>query len=365
MKNLIRDPDRTRSLLDDHVGLDYLDKKKVKSKLKKEKKKASLLKDERDEIRKKMNVTKTSPAYNSDLAKIELKQLSKDKKSLEKKIKKKKKKAKQLKKEIDQFDNRYDISDAVAEIVNIEGLFRTPDNRFLNNHILDQGVTMIGRMLNHGSPNYRKITTMVESIIGNLSMCTYDPLIHDSYIIQTFTNYILRHKPILESINPLAVIVYNKFLMLSNLDASNIVYDCDRVVKTNKFSREYQKYCEGRYAFDQFVDFAKFQKRYMNPEQQHIFVQYQRIIRVMEDMGIIECQSGKIKQRIRNGLRDVGLKRNQIGQLIHYTYDKSLDAAQDYYAKKGSKAAGMIDFAHSISRFSPDYAGELYAMDTF
>ena len=365
MKDIVRDPSRTKSLLDDHVNLDYLNKKKVKSKLKKEKKKASILKDEKNEIERKMNIAKSSPTMNHDFARAEIKQLSKDKKSLEKKIKKQKKKTKQLKKEIDQFDNRYDISDVVAEIVNVDGLFRTPDNRYLDNHLLDQGLAMVGKMLNHGYPNYRKIATMVENIIGNLSMCTFDPIDHDIYLIQTLNDYILKHKPLLDVISPIHIVLYNKFLMLSNLGAGNIVYECDRSVKTNKFSREYRKYCEGRYAFDQFVDFAKCQRKYMNPQQQVLFVQYQRIIRVMEDMGMIECQSGKVKQRVRNGLRNVGLKRNQIGQLIHYTYDKSMDAARDYYAKKESNVAKVVDFAHDISRFSPDYAGELYAMDSF
>lgn len=365
MKDIVRDPNRTKSLLDEHINLDYLNKQKVVSKLKKKKKKTSLLKDEKNEIVRKMNNLKNSPAVNQDIAKSEIQQLSKDKKSLEKKIKKRKKKAKQLKKEISQFDDRYDISDVVAEIVNVEGLFRTPDNRFLENHLLDNGLYLIGKMLNHAVPNYRKITAMIETIIGNISMCTYDPMVHNSYLIQTLTDHILKHKPILDSINPMAIILYNKFLMLSGLDGVNIVYECDRIVKTNKFSKEHRKYCEGRYAFDQFVDFAKYQRKYMNPSQQLLFSQYQKIIRVMEDMGLIDCQSGKIKQRIRNGLRDVGLKRNQIGQLIHYTYDKSLDAARDYYAKKGSSAAKVVDFAHDISRFSPDYAGELYAMSGF
>lgn len=365
MAKLIRDPSRTESLLDDHVTLDYLNKNKSKSKLKKLKKKTSLLKDEKKEIDRKIKRTKSSPAINQDLANTEIEKLTKDKKMLKKKIKKGKKKKKQLQREIDQFDDRFDISGMIGDIVNVEGLFRTTDNRYLDNHIFDHSMYLIGKMMNQSSPNYRKISTMIEGVIGNLSMCTYDPMVHDTYLIQILTKYILKHKPILDTIKPMAIVLYNKFLMLSNLDGSNIVYDCDRIVKTNRFSREYQKYCEGRYPFDQFVDFAKFQRKYMNSNQQLLFSQYQKVVRVMEDIGMIDCQSGKIKQRVRNGLRDFGIKRNQIGQLVHYTYDKSMDAARDYYAKKGSSAAKAIDFAHDLSRFSPDYAGELYAMSSF
>lgn len=366
MEKLIRNPDRIKSLLDDTVTLDYLDKNKFKNRLKKTKKKTSLLKAEKKEIDKQIRYTQSSPAINQDIANNQIYDLKKQKKSLTKKIKKGKKKSKQLKKEIDMFNDRFDISDVVAEIVNVEGLFRTMDNRYVENNVMDHGIAMIGKMLNHANPNYRKISSMIETVIGKLSMCTLDPTMHEIYSIQTLTRYILRHKPILDTINPMAIIIYNKFLLLSNLDGSNIVYDCDRIVKTNKFSRAYQKYCEGRYPFDQFVDFAKFQRKYMTSSQQLMFSQYQKVIRVMEDMGMIDCQSGKIKQRMRNGLRDLGIKRNQIGQLIHYTYDKSMDAAREYYSSKGNtQAANAIGFAHNVSRFSPDYAGELYAMSGF
>lgn len=294
-----------------------------------------------------------------------MKQLKKSKKVLEKQIKKEHKKRKKLKLNLKGFEDRYDISDEVAQIVNIDGLFRSPDCRFIENRQLDQAIYYVGMMLNHSKPNYRKIVSLVETIIGKISMCMIDDIGTAIYLIQVLTDIILQHKRILDLISPIAIVVYSKFLLLSGVDGSNIVYDCDRIGKTNKFVNCYKKYCEGKYAFDQFVDFSKFQRRFMSPDQQLLFSQYQRVIRVMEDMGMIDCKSGKLKQKARNTIRNLGIRRDQIGKIIHYGYDKSLDAAQQYYSNRDKKMEPVFETARALSRFSPDYAGEMYAMSEF
>lgn len=352
------------SLLDDHVGLDFLDKKKYKSKIKKQKSKKQQLVKEKDKIREQIMNTKTSMGPQESIDE-KLKLLKKSKKKLNKKIKKRKQKAKDLKRQLQQFDERYDISYEVEQIVNSDGLFRTPDTRYIDNGLFERSIHTVGMMLNHAQPNYRKIGAVVESIIGNLSLCMCEPQTIDYKLVEIFTNYVLAHKPILDVIDPFAVVLYNKFLILSHLSGYSIVYECDRITKSTKFSTAYRRYCEGKYAFDQFVDFSKFQRRYMTQEQQILFSQYQRVIRVLEDMGYVDCKSGKFKQRVRNGMRDLGIKRSQIGEMIHYTYDKSLDAARQYYASKDPRLNGMFDYLQHITQFTPEYAGERYAMSRF
>lgn len=357
--------DPLEDLFNETIQIDYLNKDKSKDKLRKHKSKIRDAKCDLSDIDRKIMRTKSSHTMDPSIVEEELRTLKSERKSAQKKIKRGKKKIKNIKREIDRYNDRFDIADYVGNIVNLDGLFRCPINNFVENKVLDQSITAIGRMLNYPHPNWRKITSIVESTIGNLSMCMFDATDYVTIPIEVLTNYILRHKQILDNINPIAIVLLNKFLILSNFGTGSIIYDCDRRGKTTKFQTYYRKYCEGTHAFDQYVDFAKFQRRYMSPEQLHIFTQYQRIIRVMEDRGMIDCKSGKLKQRVRNTIRDLGLKRDQIGQLIHYGYDKSLDAARQYYADKNKSISDAISFARDISNFSPDYAGERYAMAGF
>ena len=360
----MRNLERARTLLTEQVGSDYLDKKARKRELSRIKQKKKKLTKQRDELDRQISMTKNSPRPQQMVA-DELAILERNRKKLTKKIKKQKKKAKNTKRDLSEFDTRYSISADVEQIVNVDGLFRTPDTRYIDNGLLDLSIHGIGRMLNHANPNFRKIGSIVESIIGNLSLCICDSTMIDHKMIELLNQYIFTQKPVLDVLDPIAIVIYNKFLILSHLNNDAIVYECDRIGKTNKFSTAYRRYCEGKYPFDQFVDFAKFQNRYMSQEQQILFIQYQRVIRAMEDRGMVDCQSGKLKQRIRNGLRDIGIRKNQIGGLIHYTYDKSLDAARKYYSEKDERLAPVFDYISAISRFSPDYAAEMYAMDGF
>lgn len=357
--------DPLEDLFTEQIQLDFLSKDKSKSKLKKHKSKIKDYKVDLSDIERKITRMKSSHTMDPIIVEEELRSLKKEKKSTQKRIKQGKKKIKNIKREIEGYDDRFDTAEYVANIVNVDGLFRCPINNFVENKVLDQSITAVGRMMNYPHPNWRKITAVVESIIGNLSMCMVDATDYVTIPIEVLTNYILRHKQILDHINPTAIALLNKFLIVSNFGSGSIIYDCDNRAKTTKFQTYYRKYCEGTHAFDQYVDFAKFQRRYMSPEQLYIFTQYQRIIRVMEDRGMIDCKSGKLKQRVRNTIRDLGLKRDQIGQLIHYGYDKSLDAARQYYADKNKSISDAISFARDISNFSPDYAGERYAMAGF
>jgi hypothetical protein len=351
-------------LLDEPIQLDFLDKKKFRKKIKNRKKNIHGLNDERDDLRRKIAMAKNSPR-SQDIIDAEVKILKKSKRKLDKDIKKQKNKMKKTKKKLRGFGERYDISSHVQQIVNVDGMFRTEDVRFITNGCFDTCVATVGKMLNFQKPNYRKIASLVETIIGNLSLCYVDARSIDYKTIEILSEYILRHKPILDVINPFAVVVYNKFLLLARIGSASIIYDCDNITKSNKFSNSYKRYIEGKYAFDQFVDIAHFQQRYMTSEQMVIFSQYQRIIRVLEDGDYIDCKSNKLKQRIRNGLRDAGIRKQQIGQLVHYAYDRSMDAARDYYEKKDKRYGQLFDYLGSASKFSPDYAGDLYAMQGF
>lgn len=352
------------SFLDGPINTDFLDKKKVKQQLKDRKKRRQQLHDDLDQYNRRMVLTREShgspEAINSE---IDL--LKKGKKKIKKKLEKNKKKSKKIKRELKGFDQRFSVSSQIQQIVNVDGLFRTEDIRYVTNGYLDISIHAVGKMLNFRTPNYRKITDLVENIIGNLSLCYVDDRVVDYKMIEILTNYILRHKPILDLIDPFAVVLLNKFLMLSRLSGSSIVYDCDNIARTNKFSNCYCRYIEGKYAFDQFIDFAKFQQKFMTSEQMIIFSQYQRIIRVLEDGDYIDCKSNKVKQRFRNGLRDIGIRRQQVGQLAHYAYDRTMDAAREYYSGKDKRFDPLFEHLRAISQFTPDYAGEAYAMSRF
>lgn len=295
----------------------------------------------------------------------EIKQLSKQKKSLKKQIHRHNRKIKKSKEKIHQIGERKDLGYEIDMMVNNDGLFRTNDIRYIQNGLLQQSIQSIGMMLNHAKPNYRKIASMTESVIGHLSLCNCDYMSIDGKMIELLSNYILEHKKILECINPIAVVLYAKFLILSQLDDVSIVFNCDQILHCQKFSNAYRRISEGKYAFDQYVEFSKFQNRFMTQEQRWIFSQYQKIIRVMEDQGMVTCESGKMKQKTRNFIRDMGIHRDQIGELLHYSYDKALDAAHRYYEEKDPNLEPLFGYIRDISNFSPSYAGERYAMASF
>lgn len=352
-------------LLDETITSDYLDQGRERGKLKKHKKKRKLLIKEKDRIDHQISMLKSSETFDES-TETDISLLKKRKKGIVRDIKKTKKKARDIRRSMSQYDDRLVLAREVEAMVNVDGLFRTRDIRYLTNNHFKRGLYLVGSMMNHRKPNFRTITSMIECIIGNLSLCNCGSEVINHIDIEILCKYLLRNKRILGMIDPIAVVVLNKWLILSGLNDHAIVYECDRLAKTTRFSTLYKKLCEGKFSFDQFVDFSKFQRRYMTAEQQIIFEQYQRIVRVMEDMGMAYCKSGKIKQRIRNGLRDLGIRKNQVGQIIHYTYDKTLDAARNYYAQRGNDGmATLTDYARGLTNFTPEFAGEQYAMSRF
>lgn len=351
-------------ILGKEVTYHWLDKNPHQRKIKGIKKETKSLKQRKSDL--KLEITRvkhdTEVPISDEQREETIHQLKKERDDLSKGIRKNKKKIQKHKGKIKQIDDRVEYGYQVDDMVNNAGLFRSMDDRYIRNGLFRQSVRDIGLMLNHLHPDWRKITSMVENVIGNLSMCICDPTVDMQNMSILFSNYILKLKPILEKIRPSMVVLYAKWLMLNRLNDANIIYDYDTILHSTKFADEYRRKIEGKPSFDHFVEFSKLQNNYMTPVQRYMYNQTQRIIRVMEENGMITCDSNKIKQRFRNGLRNLGVTSSQVGEIVHYAYDNALDKAQKYYAEKDPNMDPMFGYIRDISNFSPSYAGERYAM---